>query len=552
MAASFIRLTAATGLAVWVLLAGCRREGTEGSEGLRVRLDTSAKQPVSGRLLVFAMPAAAAKAAAKDGKIEKVDNNPFDPSQVSVAAMDVPRLAPGQTLAMDVETLAFPNAFSKLMPGEYAVQAVLDVNGDYNYGGRGPGDWVSDVAMVKLGGGAIAPLSLARALPGSSEPTWDLPADAPQEVKDDAAAARAHAEPLDFQSPALTAFWGRPVHLRGWVLLPPGYAENTAQTYPTVYFTHGFTGKLAHLIAEAGSVDKRMRDGRMPPMIWVFLDESSASGTHEFADSVNNGPWGTALTAELIPDLEKRYRMDAKPSGRFLTGHSSGGWATLWLQVRYPQIFGGTWSTSPDPSDFTDFTGADLYAKDANVYRKPDGSAMPLVRDKGEVKASFEQFAKLERVLGPYGGQMASFEWVFSPRGADGRPMPLFDRNTGNVDPQVAAYWRDHYDIAHRLRTQWPALKADLDGKIHVVVGDADTFYLDGAARKLKATLEALGAKADVRFMPGRTHFDLYKEGDDRRALSSKIAWEMYAVARPGAPKPAKEKAPSDEVSVAR
>lgn len=540
----------AVSLLLLASITACRRDEAAQSEGLRIQLAATAPQAVSGRLLVFAIPADAARAAAKDGKIEKVDNNPFDPSQVSVAAMDVPHLGPGQTLAVDAETLAFPDAFSKLEPGEYAVQAVLDIDGDYNYGGRGPGDWVSDVATAKLGGGAIPPLTLARALPGSNAPSWDLPADAPQETKDDAAAARAHAEPLDFRSPALTAFWGRPIHLRGWVLLPPGYADDPARTYPTVYFTHGFTGKLKHLIAEAGSVNKRMRDGRMPPMIWVFLDESGASGTHEFADSANNGPWGTALTAELIPDLEKRYRMDAKPSGRFLTGHSSGGWATLWLQVTYPKIFGGTWSTSPDPSDFGDFTGVDIYAKDANVYRKPDGSAVPLVRDKGEVKASFEQFAKLERVLGPYGGQMASFEWVFSPRGDDGRPMPLFDRNTGKVDPRVAAYWRDHYDIAHKLRTQWPALKGDLDGKIHVIVGDADTFYLDGAARKLKATLESLGAKADVRFVPERTHFDLYKEGEDRRALSSKIAWEMYAVARPEAPKPAKENAPSDAVPV--
>ena len=542
----------AASLLLVAFFTACRRDDTAQSDALSVQLAATAPHAVSGRLLVFAMPADAARAAAKDGKIEKVDNNPFDPAQVSVSAMDVPHLAPGETLRADTETLAFPAAFSKLKPGEYAVQAVLDANGDYNYGGRGAGDWVSDVATVELGGGALAPLPLVRELPGDSAPSWDLPDDAPKEVKDDAAAAVPHAERVDFVSPALSAFWGRPVHMRGWVLLPPGYAEEAQQRYPTVYFTHGFTGKLKHLIAEAGSVNKRMRDGRMPPMIWVFLDESGASGTHEFADSVNNGPWGAALTAELIPDLEKRYRMDAQPSGRFLTGHSSGGWATLWLQVAYPKVFGGTWSTSPDPSDFTDFTGVDLYAKDANVYRKPDGGAVPLVRDKGEVKASFEQFSRLERVLGPYGGQMASFEWVFSPRGADGRPVPLFDRDTGKVDPQVAAYWRDHYDIAHKLRTQWPALKNDLDGKIHVIVGDADTFYLDGAARKLKATLESLGAKTDVRFLPGRTHFDLYAEGDDRRALSSKIAWEMYAVARPDAPRPAKENAPSNAVPTAR
>jgi pimeloyl-ACP methyl ester carboxylesterase len=273
-------------------------------------------------------------------------------------------------------------------------------------------------------------------------------------------------------------------------------------------------------------------------MIWVFLDESSATGTHEFADSVNNGPWGQALTTELIPHLESQYRMDARADGRFLNGHSSGGWATLWLQVRYPKVFGGTWSTSPDSSDFHDFTGPDLYAPNANVYRKPDGSLRPLVRNDGKVIATFEDFARLERVIGPYGGQMASFEWVFSPRGADGRPMPMFDRDTGAVDPQVVAYWRDHYDIAHRLQTMWPQLKPDLDGKIHVIVGTADTFYLDGAAHKLKAVLDGLHAKAEVKFLPGRTHFDLYTKGDDRMAMLKQIAWSMYHVARPEAKLP--------------
>ena len=140
---------------------------------------------------------------------------------------------------------------------------------------------------------------------------------------------------------------------------------------------------------------------------------------------------------------------------------------------------------------------------------------------------------------GEVGGQLASFDWVFSPRGADGRPMPMFDRATGKVDPVVVAYWREHYDIAHKLQTQWPALKPDLDGKIRVIVGDADTFYLDGAARRLKAVLDGLGAKAEVRLLPGKTHSDLYVEGDDRRALLKKMAWEMYAVARPGSTLPA-------------
>jgi hypothetical protein len=369
-------------------------------------------------------------------------------------------------------------------------------------------------------------------LPAQGDP-WAVPDSASPDRRERVAAARPHAQLVDFTSPSLSAFWGRPIHMRGWVLTPPGYNANAAARYPTVYYTQGFGGNNDRVIGPVVTVYTAMAKQQMPPMICVFLDESSPTGTHEFADSVNNGPWGLALTTELIPHLEAHYRMDGDVNGRFLNGHSSGGWATLWLQTRYPKIFGGTWSTSPDPSDFHDFTGVDLYAPHANVYRRPDGSAYPLVRDHDKVLGTFEQFAKLERVLGSYGGQMASFEWVFSPRGADGRPMPMFDRDTGDVDPAVVAYWRDHYDIAWRLQKQWPQLKGDLDGKIHLYVGTADTFYLDGAAHKLKAVLDALGAKSEFRFLPDRTHGNVYWIGDDHHGLLKQISWAMYAIARP-------------------
>jgi hypothetical protein len=278
----------------------------------------------------------------------------------------------------------------------------------------------------------------------------------------------------------------------------------------------------------------RMAQGKMPPIIWLMLDESLATGTHEFADSVNNGPWGAALTTEFIPWIESKYRMDAKVSGRFLQGHSSGGWATLQLQVNYPKIFGGTWSTSPDPSDFHNFSQIDLYASHANLYRRPDGSAYPIIRDHEKIMATMEELARQERVLGAYGGQLASFEWVFSPRGADGRPFKMFDRDTGDVDPNVVAYWHDHYDLANIVATDWANRGKDLKGKIHLIVGTADTFYLDGAAHKFEAVLKSLNADPHFTFIDNRTHFDLYKEGDDRLALFDKISAEMYAIARPG------------------
>ncbi|HEY8682544.1 MAG TPA: alpha/beta hydrolase-fold protein [Rhodanobacter sp.] len=501
-----------------------------------VQLGTASTQPTSGRLLLFAIGAKTAEAearAASEGKssvVDDVDANPFRATETSVTAREISQWAPGQTIDIDADQLVFPAGYSQLPPGDYYMQAVLDVDHGYNYTGRGAGDLVSEVMKVHLPTTDIPTLTLSKVLPARDP--WKLhPSSASDAIV--VAAAHRHATLVDFTSPSLSAFWGRPIHMRGWVLAPPHYDGKVAARYPTVYYTQGFGGNNDRVIGVLTSVYAAMAKGEMPPMIWVFLDESSPTGTHEFADSANNGPWGQALTTELIPELEAHYRMDGRASGRFLNGHSSGGWATLWLQTRYPKVFGGTWSTSPDPSDFHDFTGIDLYAAGANAYRKPDGSAYPLVRDHDKVLGTFEQFARLERVLGAYGGQLTSFDWVFSPRGKDGRPEPMFDRDTGVIDPVVVGYWRDHYDIAWRLQHDWPQLKRDLDGKIHLYVGTADTFYLDGAAHKLQAVLDGLHAKSDFHFLPNRTHFDLYVQGKDRQGLLKQISWEMYAQARP-------------------
>ena len=488
----------------------------------RVTLDPGMQKPASGRVLIFLEAGSGAT---------HVGANEFKPSATSIAAREISGLAPGSSIDVDVDDLAFPAPFSSLKPGTYQAQAVLDVGPTYAYDGPEAGDLES----------AVVPL--ADWTPGSgAEPTFVLnhvmEAPAPRKLPlspEAQAAAEKVTTTVDFVSPVLTAFSGRETHIRGWVVLPPGYAEHPREHYPTVYWTHGFGAKLDTIRPSALMIASRMAAGKMPPMIWIFLDESLATGTHEFADSVNNGPWGQALTAEVIPWIEAKYRMDARPSGRFLEGHSSGGWATLQLQVNYPKIFGGTWSTSPDPSDFHDFSAIDLYADHANVYRRPDGTPYPIVRDHQQVIATFEEFGRQEAVLGPYGGQVASFEWVFSPRGADGRPLQMFDRQTGDVHPEVVAYWRDHYDLAHIVAANWSTRGRDLKGKIHLIVGTADTFYLDGAAHKFEAVLNSLNADPHFTYRDNRTHFDLYEENGDRMAMMDEIAEQMYAVARPSA-----------------
>jgi enterochelin esterase-like enzyme len=480
--------------------------------------------PISGRLLLFL------KAGTGD---KEVDSNQTSPASTWVGAREVQSLSAGAAVDVDpdAEGIASPGPFVSIPTGDYEVQAVLDVDHTYNYGGRSLKDWISPVVSLPhwiAGEGAEPVLQL------TGHPKED-PARAAFLAKNEARVVPGEVQLEEFHSTLLEKFWGHPVSFGAWVILPPGYAEHSAERYPTVYWTHGFGGKLQSILSAGLVIRDRMKDGKMPPMIWVMLDESCPQGTHEFADSVNNGPWGAALTTEFIPYLEHKYRMDARTTGRFLNGHSSGGWATLQLQINYPKIFGGTWSTSPDPSDFHDFTGPDLYAANANMYRKPDGSSRPLIRIDGKVVATMQQYALMERALGPYGGQFASFEWVFSPKSDGGAPRQMFNRTTGDVDPAVVAYWHDHYDLAHIVETNWQRLAPDIKGRIHLTVGTADTFYLDGAAHKFEAVLSRLNAEPHFSYLPGRTHFDLYVVGEDRTALFDQISAEMYAVARPGA-----------------
>jgi pimeloyl-ACP methyl ester carboxylesterase len=475
----------------------------------RVTLSPEVKGAQSGRLLIFLRPGT--------GK-DSLDAG-FMPGESWIAAREIDALKPGESVDVDGDEIAFPKPLSQAPKGAYQAEAVLDVNHSYTYGGEGEGDIVSGVATLpKFDPGSAAPIPLTLS-------KVDPPKSAPALV--DGVSA------FHFDSPSLTAFWGRNIQINGYVVLPPSYTGNGNTTYPTVYWTHGFGGNFRNISRQANGFRKMMESKDVPEMIFVLLDESFTSGTIEFADSVNTGPWGKALTQELIPHLEAQYRMDAKPNGRFLNGHSSGGWATLWLQVAYPNVFGGTWSTSPDPSDFHNFTGPDIYQLHANVYRKANGSPWMLVRDKGKDIASLQDFAKQETVLGAYGGQMSSFDWVFSPKSASGAPEAMFDRVTGEVNPAVAKYWADHYDIALKVRHEWPRVGSDLKGKIHLIVGTADTFHLDESAHLLEKTLTDLGADAKFTYVPGKTHFDLYEAHGDKQALMKQITKEMYAVARP-------------------
>lgn len=495
---------------------------------IQVALPQGFPGDAGGRLLVFVQPLAPGR----EGS-DHVDIGGPDSEGVSVAARDVTSFGASRTVAIDTNQLAFPKPFSDLAAGEYRIQVVLDRNGDYNYSGRGPGDLVSDAATIRFPLSSPVSIDLEDIVPPASGQfdTTGFPARAAEQVT----ASRSHLHDEYIVSSAITKFLGTQKKIGAWVLTPPGYDPTEHKTYPTVYMTGAFGSNHKSDGQYLSRIWHMMETGDIPPMIWVSPDFSSPTGTTEFADSVNNGPWGQALVEDVIPALESRYRMDAKPSGRFLTGHSSGGWFALWTVVRYPKLFGGSWPTSPDPVDFHAFLGVDIYAADANVYRDASGNARPMERDHDKILGTIEQTVRLEEVLGHAGGQISSFDWVFSPRGEDGKPIPLFDRQSGVIDPDVAAYWRQNFDIGHRIESGWPILKHDLDGKVHVTVGELDSYYLDSAVRRLKAVFEKVGGKADFTFVPNANHGvnQVYTRGDDRNALWKQMARAMYAIARP-------------------
>jgi enterochelin esterase-like enzyme len=515
------RLFLGSGLALLLISAA------EPEVRIAVALQSDDGMDASGRLLVFAEPATS----------ENMTSDTVDVARggsVAVAARDVASFGANRSVTIDTQTEAFPESFATLGPGPYRVQAVLDRNGDYNFAGRGPGDLVSKVVTLQIPLSSMPVLQLDHALPPETD-QFDM-AGLPPVAAAQIAASRPHLHDERIPSKVLTRFHGGDQAVAAWVLTPPGYDPNSRATYPTVYTAGAFGAGHKLTGQQLSRMWHLMETGAMPPMIWVALDHSSPTGTSEFADSVNNGPWGEALVDEVIPALEAKYRMDAKPSGRFLTGHSSGGWFALWTIVRYPQRFGGSWATAPDPVDFHDFLGVDLYAPGANLYHAADGTPRPLERDHDKVLGTIEEAARLERVLGHAGGQFRSFEWVFSPRRPDGKPAFLFDRDTGAVDPAVTAYWRARYDIAQRVEADWPRLRRHLDGKVHVVVGTADSYYLDGPVRRLDAAFRKVGGRADIRYVPGATHSMsmLYAKDGDRNALWKELSRAIYAVARPG------------------
>jgi len=427
-----------------------------------------------------------------------------------VLRFDLQRVAGGSVVTVGVEDAAahHPLDWASVSKGTWRVQAIVRASATGRQAGRGAGDVY----------GAAVEIEYDPAADG----TVTLTLDRTVEVAPFAESERVKL--FEFVSPALSKFHGVDYTMRAGVLLPKNYKKGAS--YPVVYSVTGFGGTHESIRGWESGVSNEVLDG----CIIVVPDANNRYGHSVFCDSASIGPWGRALVSELIPALEGEFG-GAGPSQRYVTGVSSGGWSSLWLQVTYPEEFAGCWSHVPDPIDFHDFQQIDVYTPlddgtPRNMYVDERGEKRPLARSNGEVMATYEDFARREHVLNP-GGQIRSFEATFSPPDASGYPRRIFDVETGVIDHEAAQAWRA-YDISHILLTGWDELRPRLEGKIHVYAGGVDTFYLEGAVERFQALAREAGMLDDmvIEVIPDMPH-TLYRPG--REDMIQAIAWNAEA-----------------------
>lgn len=473
--------------------------------------DTVHQEPYSGRLYLFF--------ASREDPEPRLALDWFQPAPV--LARDVKNWTGRESVtfrADDPEVFKYPVDWDNVTLSGYRVQAAARFNPWERSVGNGAGNGFSKA--VSLNGANVVDLLIDRTVPKRRYPKTEW------------------SEEFCVRSELLSRFYGRDVVMRSAVNLPKSYYSRPKKRYPAVFEIPGFGGThFPHHGARTRPTPMTNELG--VEFIEVVLDPSCPFGHHVFADSDNNGPWGTALVTEFIPALDAAWRTDARPQARFLTGHSSGGWSSLWLQVMHPNVFGGTWSTAPDPVDFRDFQRINIYRTGENMFVDDHGSRRPLARMQGRAVLWYDDFSRMEDLLG-YGGQLHSFEAVFScptnghrpvdrfsmidaPLLPTPQPALLWDRATGAIDPAVAEQWK-RYDIRLFLEENWSKLGPKLDGKLHIIMGADDTFYLEGATRRLKESLEQLGSDAVVEIVPGRDHMDLLDEDLVRRIESEMAA----------------------------
>jgi putative esterase len=321
---------------------------------------------------------------------------------------------------------------------------------------------------------------------------------------------------VKLQSKLLSEFHGRPIFLRAGIVLPPDYEREPSRRYGLWVRIGGLNTRyttVSELMAKDSEFRKTWLGKDTPRLILVQLDGAGPYGDPYQINSANNGPYGDAITQELIPHIEARFRAIGQPRARVLSGTSTGGWVSLALQVFYPDFFNGAWSSCPDPVDFRALELLNIY-QDDNAYVNQHGYERASARDsKGDVTLTFRDEVGVEKRLGRgnnfvlSGEQWGEWNAAFGPRGAGGLPVPLWDAETGEINRAVAEQWRK-YDLRLVLEQNWKMLGPRLRGKLHIASAEADQYFLNNAVHLLEEFLSKADPPFEGRIVygPGKAH----------------------------------------------
>jgi hypothetical protein len=508
---------------------------------LRVLLSVPPSQttkPLDGRMLLLV---------STDEKTEPRFQVSDGDRTAQIFGVDVDGLAPGRDAVIDADVLGYPiRSLSDLAPGEYWVQGLLHVYETYKRSdghtvqlppdrGEGqqwssaPGNFYSAPARIRIDASSdrAVRLVLDQKIPPIPEPA---------ETK--------YVKRIKILSERLSKFWGRPTYLGALITLPEGWDTHPNAHYPlaiyhghfqtevsgwretpadpklipadvanlATYCPNGHEGAFCtqygypRMVQEYGyQFFKQWTGPSFPRVIMVTIQHANQYYDDSYAvNSENLGPYGDAITYELIPQIERTYR-GLGPWARAVYGGSTGGWEALGVQVFYPDLYNGAWANCPDPIDFHSYTVVNIY-DDKNAYYSEGPfkrTPRPGTRDYlGQTRSTVEQDNLMELVLGSKsrsGGQWDIWEAVFSPVGADGYPKRIWDKRTGEIDKTVAAYWREHYDLVNIMRRDWATLGPKLRGKITLNVGLSDNFFLNNAVYQAENFLKTAQPPADAR-----------------------------------------------------
>lgn len=443
-----------------------------------------------------------------------------------IFGVDVESWDANQKVVIDSEAIGYPIKSTKeIQEGEYYVQAFLHKYETFNLStgytvklpmdqGEGqkwnisPKNLYSTPKKIKIKKSSTISISLDNEIP-PIEPERDT-----EFIKH-----------VKIKSEMLSKFWGRDMYLQANVLVPHGFDKKLNTRYPlmifhghfpntfrgfrtvpptapeedTIYNTRfGITGYQYIQEKEAFDLYKNWISRDFPRFLAIEIQHQNPYYDDSYAvNSANIGPYGDAITYELIPHVEKLFNGVGEPWGRFLYGGSTGGWESLAAQVLYPKEYNGCFAACPDPIDFRAFTVVNIYEDDNAYYH--EGSFRKTLRagmrdGKGIIKNHLIQINQRESVLGSKGrsgDQWDIWQAVYSPSGDDGYPKPIWDRETGKIDKDVANYWKENYDLSYIMKRDWDKIGKDLEGKIHIYCGDMDNYYLNNAVVLTEEFLES-------------------------------------------------------------